>query len=304
MRKGLIGPFQQGVLLGLSESLNIAERVTGQRGVDLEGIFYATAFQAGIDEFLLAGVGERPQPFSAFIRDQTRYLPAERSKRHYDTVETAFGKYLPEGWERDDKYLPVWSVQAFLIDLLNAMATPASLLSPWGIPDIAEAKALLPPELVVPVSNLLAAIEDLTTASPVPQRVLAREDLERFNRIITSDLFRHYVTAHEMLDNPQVPVATAVEAAANAGRRLFLGNPRLLALRRSFLGVLQITPKVVDAAFGKLPGLLAELGARLGLSLLESRRRIVIYDFRPTVMEVFLANLLRMFHAFKESAQE
>jgi hypothetical protein len=183
------------------------------------------------------------------------------------------------------------------------MATPASLLSLWGIPDVAEADAVLPPELIVPVSTLLAAIEDLTTVSPVPQKVLPREGLARFNRIITSDLFRHYVTAHVQLDHVQAPAATALQTVAAAGRRLFLENPRLLALRRSFLGVLQVTPKLVDAAFGKLPGMLAELGARLGLSLLESRRRIVIYDFRPSMEAIFLASLLRMFQAHEESGR-
>ena len=56
-----------------------------------------------------------------------------------------------------------------------------------------------------------------------------------------------------------------------------------------------MTPKVIDAAFGKLPGMLAELASKLGLSLLESRRRVVIYDFRPSMEQIFLATLIRMF---------
>ena len=51
MKKGLIGPYQIGVLSGYSEALKIAERITEEHGADVEGIFYASAFQAGVEEF-------------------------------------------------------------------------------------------------------------------------------------------------------------------------------------------------------------------------------------------------------------
>jgi hypothetical protein len=295
MRKGLVGPYQLGAMKGLSEGLNIAEKVTGRRGTDLEAIFYATAFQAGIDEFLVADSDDRPETGSKFVREHIRALPTERWRQHYEAVESVFKRHLPTNWHREDKYSPAWKVQNFLVDLLVAMDTQASLLSPWGIPDPAEAEAVLPPEIVVPVSNLLGAVEDLTVASPVLQRALPREDLERFSRIINSDLFRHYVGAASELDEAQNPASTALQTVSVAGKRLFRENRQVLALRRSLVGVLQITPKLVDAVFGKLPGMLAELGARLGLALVDSRRRIVIYDFRPSLEGIFVASLLRMF---------
>ena len=47
MRKGLMGAYQEGALSALSEMLRIVERVTREEGFDIEGLFYATAFQAG-----------------------------------------------------------------------------------------------------------------------------------------------------------------------------------------------------------------------------------------------------------------
>jgi len=297
MRKGLIGPFQLGVLSALSEALVIAERVTGQTGVDLEEIFYASSFQAGIDEFLVADVEGTPGPRSTFLLDHTRRLPKEKTRQSHDLIRSALSRHLPSGWERNDQYSAVWGMQAFLADLFDAMGTGAAVLSPWGIPDIAETHELLPSEFAVLLSNLLGGIQVLTSTSPIPQRFVPRDDLERFNQILTSDLFGEYVSKQGQLDDANYTVSTALQDIAIAGRKVFSRYPRLLTLKNTCLGVLQITPKIIDAAFGKLPGALAEMGARLGLSLLESRRRIVIYDFRPTLEEIFLANLVRMFKA-------
>jgi hypothetical protein len=76
---------------------------------------------------------------------------------------------------------------------------------------------------------------------------------------------------------------------------LFAQNRNLLALRNASANILQITPKIVDAVFGKLPGVLAEVAAKLGISFLEERRRLVIYDFHELMyQEVLMPNLLRM----------
>jgi hypothetical protein len=297
MRKGLIGAFQLGALSALSEALVIAQRVTGQTGVDLEEIFYASSFQAGIDEFLVADIESMPGPRSTFVLDRTRRLSKEKSRQSYDLISSALSRHLPHGWERNDQYSAVWGMQAFLVDLFDAMGTGASVLSPWGIPDIAETRELLPSEFAVLLSNLLGGIQILTSASPIPQRFVQRDDLERFNQILTSDLFGEYVSRQAQLDDANCSVSATLQDIAIAGRKVFSKYPRLLTLKNTCLGVLQITPKIIDAAFGKLPGALAEMGARLGLSLLESRKRIVIYDFQSTVEEIFLANLVRMFKA-------
>ena len=52
-----------------------------------------------------------------------------------------------------------------------------------------------------------------------------------------------------------------------------------MKLKKSSLSILEMTPKLIDAVFGKLPGTLAEVAAKVGVHALESRRRVVIYDF-------------------------
>jgi hypothetical protein len=53
MKKGYLGPYQLGALDGASEALQLAAEVTKQRSTDLDAVFYASAFQAGVDEFVI-----------------------------------------------------------------------------------------------------------------------------------------------------------------------------------------------------------------------------------------------------------
>lgn len=297
MKKGLIGSFQLGALSGASEALEIAEKVTKERGADLEGIFYATAFQAGVDEFLVPDLEDRPSPRSEFLAARTRYIPRENSEKHWKLVSDAFSAYLPDGWERREDFSSVWELESFLVELLDAMSVGASVLSPWGIPDIAEAQVLLPSELSVPLSNLLDAVDDLRAPSPIPQKAIPTQDIQRLSDILAGDVFSKYVKAQSSLEDSSISIETSLPTVVSSARQIFLKNSQVLQLRKTSLGVLQVTPKLVDAVFGKLPGTLADLAAKLGTSLLEERRRVVIYDFRSSVQDVLLSNLTRMIRA-------
>ena len=83
----------------------------------------------------------------------------------------------------------------------------------------------------------------------------------------------------------------------SSGKNVFSQNKRLLQLKKSSLSILQVTPELVDTVFGKLPGALAEISANLGIRLLESKRRIVVYDFGPSTRDVLFSNLVRMIKA-------
>lgn len=297
MKKGFIGPYQLGVLSGASDALRIAEEVTQEHGADLEGIFYATAFQAGVDEFIVPDLKDKPTPKSEFLAARTRYISRKDTETHWEIARAAFSAHLPNGWERSEEFSSIWQLESFLVELMDAMSVGACVLSPWGIPDIAKAEALLPSELSVPLSNLLAAVKDFQAPSPIPQKAVPTEDIHRFNDIMASDVFSKYVTAQYSLEDSETPLESSQPTVVSSARLVFAKSPQLLQLRKAGLGILQVTPKLVDAVFGKLPGALADLAAKLGGNLLEERRRVVIYDFRSSVQEVLLTNLVRMVKA-------
>lgn len=297
MKKGFIGPYQIGILSGFSEALRIAEDITKQRGVDLEGIFYSTAFQAGIDEFLIPEYKDQMTPNSDFIKKRTTFIKSETSEEHYKLVGSAFSSYLPENWHTNEEFISIWSLHSFLVELLEAMSLRSSLLLLTGIPDFSEAEALLPSELAEPISLLLSSIVDIQTPSPIPRKAIPAEDMQRFNEILSSDMFTHYVEAQAELDNSEASIEKTLPVIAERGRQLFTQNKHVLTLKKSSAGILKITPKIIDAAFGKLPGALSEVAAKLGIDLLESRQRVVIYDFRSATQNILLSNLSRMMKA-------
>jgi hypothetical protein len=297
MRQGLLGPFQAGALSAMAEMMKAAEGFSGQRGCDIEGLFYATAFQAGIERFVIHE-GEGTQlPHSEFLETRLTTLNRVRSEKNWSNVRTAFSRHLPDNWWRDDKYSHLWAWNAFVADLYDAMDTGASLMSVGGVPDTSDIEQLAPPELLLPLRNLSLAFQQTSAPCTVPCTVIARDYVERYRTILESDLFRSYVHSEKQFEDVAVPVATALDQVLATAQSLVRNNPTLLAVRRGSVAVLGFTPKLIDSVFGKLPGAIAEVGAKLGSSYLDEKRRIVVYDFRGIVFGNLLENLVRMIRA-------
>lgn len=279
MKRGYLGPFQLGVLFEGAHVLGLLAKATKQqRGVDLDAVFYASAFQAGIDEFaILPPRSGHPVQRSQFVAARTSTLSGNDWETYHELVNTAFSNHLPEHWRNTEQYQSVSVLTCFIVDVLYSMSVGASLL--WTrIPDFSASGELLPIMLRAPLSHFFAAVKEYKVQGPTMQKVLLTEDAQRFTEILSSDLFTKYSAAQSSLDDTGVEVEAALPAIAAAGHRLVARRQRWLSLRESGLGILQITPRLVDAVFGKLPGALADAAAKLGINFLESRRRLVIYD--------------------------
>jgi len=295
MKRGYLGPYQLGALEGASEALQITANLTKQRSADIDAIFYAAAFQAGVDEFLISeSMADKRGSQSQFVATRTSRIPDERARGNHDVVNKAFSAYLPEDWRGRDEFLPVGALLSFVADLLDSSDARASLLLPIGLPEIEKAKDKLPSELYVPLSGLIAAIIELQTEGLAVRHNLPRDDLTRFNDIISGDIFTEYSAAQSQLDDSRVDAEANLTKIQAVGRKLFTSNRHWLSLKKSSVGLLQVTPRIVDAIFGKLPGTLAEVMTNAGLSFIETRRRIVIYDFRSSFETVLFSNLTRM----------
>lgn len=294
MRKGLFGAYELGALSAMSKLLKNTEQHTGEKACDIESLFYATAFQAGIDQFLLPTITDMESPRSEFVRARTAFIERGQPDAYWTALRQSFSRHLPAGWERDDKFSNVWAWIAFLADLFTAMEEGASLLAVSYIPDPSKVEALLPSELLVPLSNLAGSFQNIAVPSIVPANIITKESIERFQTVILSDMFSGYVGAQETLGDERVTVTGAVDRVLGAGREIVKANPQLLAIRRSVVGILSVTPKLIDAVFGKLPGALAEVAAKLGINFFENRHRVVVYDFQPLVEKLVLTNLVRM----------
>src|SRR5579864_695868 len=145
MKRGYLGPYQLGALEGASEALQITANLTKQRSADIDAIFYAAAFQAGVDEFLISeSMADKRGSQSQFVATRTSRIPDERARGNHDVVNKAFSAYLPEDWRGRDEFLPVGALLSFVADLLDSSDARASLLLPIGLPEIEKAKDKLP----------------------------------------------------------------------------------------------------------------------------------------------------------------
>jgi len=299
MRKGYASFGQQASLRVLSEVLALIAKYTGQRATNSDAIFYAAAFQAGIDEFILSDTYCDPQNLlttpSTFIASRITRFSNNRSLSNINTIDNAFSIYLPDNWRTSDKFDPVFRIVIFINDLMDAMSAGAAFLSIDGLPNPTEIKELIPDELFFPISHLFSTFTAVQTSSPIPQKVVSTDEVHRLNDILSGDLFSNYANSQPLLDASETPIEKTLQVIVSDARMLFLQNRKQLALRNATVNILQMTPKLIDAIFGKLPGALAEVATKLGISFLEARRRLVIYDFSELMYdEILRQNFLRL----------
>ena len=243
MKRGYIGPYSLGFLDGLSAGFSIIEKFTNKRQINFKRIFYTTAFQAGIEEFLILDSNvEAKNHRSTFVESRCKYLETNKNKSNLKTINSIFSNHLPNGWEQNSKYSGAIKYHTFLADLLNAMSNGASLLSLYGIPDASKTNQVLPTELALPISNLIRAIEDINTKTPIPQKALPLEDMQKFKDIMLSDLFVKYSDAQALLDDSQITIVSAGKSIFQAGKTLINHNKPLLHMKKISIGVLKITP--------------------------------------------------------------
>lgn len=304
MRKGYIGSFQLGYIGGANKALEITSDVTGESGCDIENIFYSSAFQAGIDKFVLPQLKEEHRPKSLFVTNHTSYINENDSKNHYQILDNAFSNYLPEDWKAKEEYRNLFGLENCLTEMIDAMATGTSLLTVNGIPDPVEYEHLLPSELSVPITALVSSFQEVSASSLVTQVQMDAENVNRFREIIESDLFAKYVSCQSEFDDPGAKLPMVLDDVARAGRDIVRRNPALLQLRKSGASLLSFTPKLIDAVFGKLPGAVADVASKVGIEFLENRRRLVIYDFKSSFQQVLYLNLVRMIGDAEKAANK
>lgn len=91
----------------------------------------------------------------------------------------------------------------------------------------------------------------------------------------------------------------AIAEIRKRGNELLVAGKGVLLSRRVSINLLSVVPKIVDAAFGKLPGTLAHVAGDLATRFLDERRNIVIYRFDDWVNEYTSTSIL---HAMRNRA--
>ena len=181
------------------------------------------------------------------------------------------------------KKLNAWKALILIHDLIAAMENNAAVINITGIPRVEDVRQELPPDVALPICTILSALKSGDELLPAPSQTVNKEVVGRFKELLDSDVYHRYTRAHEAIEF-EVSESTLAEIR-NRGGKLLKASKGALANRRVSVNIISVFPKIVDAAFGRLPGTLAQLAGDLATTFMDDKKNIVIYQFDDWVNE-------------------
>ena len=277
-----------GALSAFSQVVNLGLLLKHLPQLDAMALFYSCMLQSGATRFDILYSKPDLVPRSEFLRKRIRAIPSLRYGKPMLLLQGVFENHLPQDYRSNNKYAPVWALEHFLTDLCFAMQSKSSMVAVLGIPKIEPLKPLLPVELFLPVKSLLVALEPSGVEVPLPKRAIADDRVSLFVDLLKSDLFLSYSAAQSDLDFASIPKRNAIARVATKAKQIVKENLDAVRLKRTTVALLPITSKLIDLAFGKLPGTLAEYSTNLLAKMLNEQRRVVVYQFDLIFEEVIV----------------
>lgn len=286
MKRGYLGAFESGFLagtsMGVQEHLEEVGFESPQKLLGPEKLLFVSAFQGGIQEFITQVGYQGDASIDKFISTRTRF-----SKNTSETLLN-LSKLVSFDAE-DEKSKKASAIIHFIGDLICAMQNDASVINASGIPTVSDAEKYLHPELAIPVSTILGQFVRTEELLPAPTMSVTRENVQRFQEIFDSDIYENYSNLHRNLELSHYEPTGVIQEIRAAGSSVLNVGGSILAKRRVSMNVLKIVPKVVDAAFGKLPGTIAQLAGDTASSYMDKEKTIVVYQFEDWVNEYVMA---------------
>ncbi|PGY60316.1 hypothetical protein [Bacillus thuringiensis] len=272
MNRGvLITPYQQGAFSAYDELFN-----KFNPSVNVQRIFYSTMIQGGMHEFLIS-----EEDTQKILLPKTNYkiLSSKDFNNVSEVINGLFDFFMPEGYKADKQYSDVIKYQCFLVDIVLAMKMNKSIVWMSKSPDLNDIRDKIPPDLYFPLYNLISRLEQVSPELPLLSYSIPAKDVSIFYDLINTELFKNYAFSHSQLESNHGSVNDVIEAGNNFYRKYI----ESLELKKLSISLLSLTPKLVDSFFGKIPGHIADFFARLFTEQLAKDKKVVIYDFTPTI---------------------
>lgn len=277
------------------EALNIPQ-------INTYAITFDYLVQCGVDVFAINSKENYENFFSDkhekrlnnFLKEKTISISEKKVQNALKSIEDIFQYYLPENYYKEEKYREVFSIKTLLQDIMIASSTGTSLFRKVSTitQDLEKSKEVIPLELFLPIKYLINSICQDTIDLPNTKHFLSNEDFKRFENVFKEKTFLDYKTAHSSLDNEEINKSTALSNIQKNSVNLYRKHNGLINIKKSILTTLSVTPKIVDVTFGKIPGTVADLASKLLSNFIDTKRRIVIYDYEPIYNEIFLERVL------------
>ena len=243
----------------------------------LDPVFYANIFQSGVDEIIALSDQSLCQNISNNIKNRISFAGLAQSEACLKIIE-----YFEEhrhASEKDEKVnTSIHFLQGYLCSIATGMALKKPVITVQPKPNLKALEGFLPSGLIQSFHNFFSTVISEDCHLPVPKEIISAEDYERLEEIITSKIFTKYEEAHLRLDDLEQDHRLSIKEIGNQTLKLSSIKHRSLISKKSAISLLNISPKLIDAVFGKLPGVLANIFGELGISALNNKKRTIIYD--------------------------
>lgn len=279
MHRVFISPYQIGQLSALTEiSAWVGERFFGKQPIRADSAFYAALYQSGLTHFLVDESSLEYIPQSRFIRDRIVVIKTEEHNDRRMLIHRQLEEYLPEKYYLQDDFSDIAAVVQLLDALFVALHERCGILTVPPVPEPESLSGIVPHELLIPLKSLLQGFTHESAIGPVLKHELDVTELKRLEELFTSDVFQTYASAHLQLEDQSQPVPSALESIRHSAVNLRDRYFDSVRLERLSVSLLAVVPKLIDTAFGKLPGTIAEWFSKIAQPFLEQKRRVAIYD--------------------------
>lgn len=297
MRTALISPLQVFTLAIQNHTHNQQLSNAGAESYELQPLVYSSLIQAGLEKLVFSSATKMSEGLPAHVASRIQVedtLDYQSCIGLASTILTKESKQAEDSARKNDLPL-LWG---FVGELLFALRTRRPIVTFFDIPTEKNITPFLPPELSIPLSNLLGKLNEATVGTGAPAMVTSVHDVALCEEILADEFYRSYVEKHAALegtDDRLDVLAKAIEADVQS----MASRHRQLRVEKVGISTLKLSSKLIDKVLLGIPGKLGNELAAAAAEYLEDRQRIVIYKLMDIPRKVFVA---RMAYAMSSKA--
>lgn len=246
--------------------------------------------QSGVDGFRFYGNEYEKYIDSDFIKERTATENFLKFQLKLDTLNENFNKNNLSNSVNDDESV----LKFFLADLFLARDTNRAMVNTLSMPQITELEGKYEPDFILSLTNLFSCISTINIESPMPIFTYEKQDIKIFEEILTSDLFDKYVLSQKELDNKNNKIAEVKDYIKSTSINIIKMFKQKIYLKESIIKLVDISDKFVSLFGNNVTSFLSN-GLRNELEkLVNSKKRIVIYNFNHIVDELIIQRIKRL----------
>ena len=289
MRTALISPLQVFTLAIKNQVQNEQLSNIGANTYELQPLVYSSLIQAGLEKLVFASGTQLSPDLPSHVMSRIQKEDTRNYNSCIGLASSIFANDKKESEDQDIKNnLPyMWG---FIGEILYALRTRRPIVTFFDIPDPISVQPFLPPELSIPITNLLGHLTETKVGTGTPAMVASVHDAALCEEILADEIYRSYAAKHSALewaDDRLDLLRKAIESDALAMTR----RHRQLQIEKIGISTLKLSSKFIDKVLLGLPGKLGEELAIAATDYLENRQRLVIYKFMDVPRKIFSARM-------------